>query len=387
MTGTSHTVDLAIRSGCTRCATSTTYGLSVHQRVSAVLLGVTMPAFADAWIISAHQDQVWSASIRNERIAWLQIDCRVAPITGAEVTFHLSLPTKSPLHVSHDFTATFQIGTHSFTIPLTRIGEKCIPTRSFFGSAVMRNPSHLPSRSPLSLDRLESLVITNELDGTSDEFPYGQMSGAQVSDVVRRCGPSAIGARRRAYETSNIQNLLVFEREANDKCRGGSGDKSTTWDACDERTEYDERLNFLGMCYGKAVQYRVGARIDHRLCSSRSGLQPERMARSTVWRYGHWPSPADGTMPYKFNESRRHKIPKARYRVTNWPEYDAALVRRGSLTVWFTEEAVAAWHAPATGSGAVRGSTRRSPSRRDSRFAWCSINRCVKPRGAAFDRR
>src|SRR5882757_701492 len=57
-------------------------------------------------------------------------------------------------------------------------------------------------------------------------------------------------------------------------------------------------------------------------------------------------------MPYKFNESRRHKIPMARYRVANWPEYDAALVRRGSLTVWITEEAVAAWHAPATG---VRG--------------------------------
>src|SRR6201996_8249575 len=54
-------------------------------------------------------------------------------------------------------------------------------------------------------------------------------------------------------------------------------------------------------------------------------------------------------MPFKFNESRRHKIPKARYRVTNWPEYDAGLIRRGSLTIWFTEEAVAAWHAPATG--------------------------------------
>lgn len=54
-------------------------------------------------------------------------------------------------------------------------------------------------------------------------------------------------------------------------------------------------------------------------------------------------------MPYKFNESRRHKIPKARYRVSNWPEYDAALVRRGSLTVWLTEEAVSAWHAPAAG--------------------------------------
>jgi transposase len=55
-------------------------------------------------------------------------------------------------------------------------------------------------------------------------------------------------------------------------------------------------------------------------------------------------------MPYKFNESRRHKIPTAKYRVTNWPEYDAALVRRGHLTVWFTEDAVAAWHAPATGA-------------------------------------
>jgi Transposase DDE domain len=54
-------------------------------------------------------------------------------------------------------------------------------------------------------------------------------------------------------------------------------------------------------------------------------------------------------MPYKFNETRRHKIPKARYRVANWPEYDAALVRRGSITVWLSEEAVEAWHAPATG--------------------------------------
>ena len=54
-------------------------------------------------------------------------------------------------------------------------------------------------------------------------------------------------------------------------------------------------------------------------------------------------------MPYKFNEPRRHKIPTAKYRVTNWPDYDAALVRRGALTVWLTEEAIAAWRAPATG--------------------------------------
>src|ERR671915_994099 len=54
-------------------------------------------------------------------------------------------------------------------------------------------------------------------------------------------------------------------------------------------------------------------------------------------------------MPYKANEARRHRIPRARYRVTNWPEYDGALQRRGSLTVWVTPEALAAWHPPKTG--------------------------------------
>ena len=54
-------------------------------------------------------------------------------------------------------------------------------------------------------------------------------------------------------------------------------------------------------------------------------------------------------MPYKANADRRHKIPKARYRVTNWPDYDAALVQRGSLTLWVTEAALATWYAPGTG--------------------------------------
>jgi hypothetical protein len=31
--------------------------------------------------------------------------------------------------------------------------------------------------------------------------------------------------------------------------------------------------------------------------------------------------------------------------VTNWAQYDASLRQRGSLTVWFTEEAIAAWRA------------------------------------------
>src|SRR3954465_14074408 len=54
-------------------------------------------------------------------------------------------------------------------------------------------------------------------------------------------------------------------------------------------------------------------------------------------------------MPYKVNVPRRHRIPRARYRVSNWPEYDRALQQRGSLTVWVTPEALAAWHPPKTG--------------------------------------
>jgi hypothetical protein len=50
-------------------------------------------------------------------------------------------------------------------------------------------------------------------------------------------------------------------------------------------------------------------------------------------------------VPFKANADRRHHIPKQQNRVTNWSEYDAALRQRGSLTVWFTEEAIAAWRA------------------------------------------
>src|SRR6202167_4140653 len=73
------------------------------------------------------------------------------------------------------------------------------------------------------------------------------------------------------------------------------------------------------------------------------------MARLTLCRYRRRPPILVRSMPYKFNETRGHKIPKAKYRVTTWPEYDASLGRRGSLTIWITEEAIAAWQAPATG--------------------------------------
>ena len=51
-------------------------------------------------------------------------------------------------------------------------------------------------------------------------------------------------------------------------------------------------------------------------------------------------------MPFKHHAARRHRIPKARYRVTNWPAYEAGLRRRGDFTFWLDEAALDGWAAP-----------------------------------------
>src|SRR5215218_5935481 len=51
-------------------------------------------------------------------------------------------------------------------------------------------------------------------------------------------------------------------------------------------------------------------------------------------------------MPFKHNAARRRHIPTARYRVRNWREYEAGLTRRGDLTLWLDEAAMAGWQAP-----------------------------------------
>src|SRR6478609_4980699 len=67
---------------------------------------------------------------------------------------------------------------------------------------------------------------------------------------------------------------------------------------------------------------------------------------------GSFPDTRTPAVPFKAKASCRHYIPKQRHRVTNWAEYDAGLRARGSLTVWFTPEAIAAWRAePRTSRG------------------------------------
>ncbi len=45
----------------------------------------------------------------------------------------------------------------------------------------------------------------------------------------------------------------------------------------------------------------------------------------------------------------QYRYAKSRYRVRNWPEYEAGLRSRGDLTIWFSEDAIKSWRAPASG--------------------------------------
>src|SRR5215213_5549413 len=49
-------------------------------------------------------------------------------------------------------------------------------------------------------------------------------------------------------------------------------------------------------------------------------------------------------MPFRLNPNRPKRF-RARYRIRNWREYEAGLKRRGDLTLWLEEAAIAGWHA------------------------------------------
>ncbi len=54
-------------------------------------------------------------------------------------------------------------------------------------------------------------------------------------------------------------------------------------------------------------------------------------------------------MPYRYPTRRQYEYTKKPYRVRNWLAYESALRKRGELTLWFSEDAIESWHAPASG--------------------------------------
>ena len=49
-------------------------------------------------------------------------------------------------------------------------------------------------------------------------------------------------------------------------------------------------------------------------------------------------------MPYKLRDDHRHKFKKSRYQINNWPAYNDALKKRGSVMLWFSDEIIKAWY-------------------------------------------
>jgi len=85
-------------------------------------------------------------------------------------------------------------------------------------------------------------------------------------------------------------------------------------------------------------------------------------------------------LPFKPNQDRRHHIPRQQHKVTNSlgallrsrPACDASLRQRGSLTVWFTDDAIAGWAAePRTTCGGQPLSASLT-SLRGIAARWCS---------------
>ena len=55
-------------------------------------------------------------------------------------------------------------------------------------------------------------------------------------------------------------------------------------------------------------------------------------------------------------KSRVHPKYKTKYRVSNWADYDRALVQRGNITLWISEEAIERWNPTPSGK---RGGQRK----------------------------
>jgi len=100
---------------------------------------------------------------------------------------------------------------------------------------------------------------------------------------------------------------------------------------------------------GRGVRFQAYATVLHgagRACGWSCGGTHEKAA-SHPWNRS--------ALPFKHHAEHRHRIPKPRYWVTNSADYDALLRRRGSLTVWITDEAIQTWRAePRTTPGGQR---------------------------------
>lgn len=107
--------------------------------------------------------------------------------------------------------------------------------------------------SPTS-ERKFFLQYLDQLTGTE----RGLMAGANGTVELFRCNSSApLAASSSGFDIETmIQEFYGLE----DRCRGGTGEAETTWEACGERNATAKLMNKLGYCLGTqdqaAFEYR-----------------------------------------------------------------------------------------------------------------------------------
>jgi hypothetical protein len=73
----------------------------------------------------------------------------------------------------------------------------------------------------------------------------------------------------------------------------------------------------------------------------------------------HFFDPKDEVKPVRTDQkaqTKPHKQPKTKYRLTNWPAYNQALIQRGTLQLWVDEDTLKNWYyqGPQKPGGAYR---------------------------------
>lgn len=58
----------------------------------------------------------------------------------------------------------------------------------------------------------------------------------------------------------------------------------------------------------------------------------------------HFFTPVDNQPANGPKKPKQSPTPKEKYKLTNWPEYNKALIKRGSFTLWLDEGTLAQWY-------------------------------------------
>lgn len=203
-----------------------------------------------AWKVDNGPQMVFTAATYAEDYARLVVECRAPTFLSPEVVVTLVPPDSGKLSAGEDTIATFRAGEETAQLPMTRIDETGVDGGYRWTGVGVKALGAVRKLA----DAASSGAIAVTLPGkVSMTFKSDVGTSSAMQDVVLRCMPSIVRARRQAREMSNVQTVLTLEQDANDRCRGGGVEDVLA--ACAERTEYIERLHVLGMCYGKQGEF------------------------------------------------------------------------------------------------------------------------------------